>query len=80
VVRKTGSTSRLHPNRIKNLACGQSYLAQDASVVGVNCQMIPDSVFAKLAQHQLRPTPAPHAREGEGLGLYEKFISLRGGE
>jgi type IV secretory pathway TraG/TraD family ATPase VirD4 len=63
---------RLHPNRIKSLACGQGYLAQDASYVGVNLQPLPDAFFAQYAE--ARPGPPKTARV-EGLRLHERFVN-----
>ena len=63
---------RCHPNRIKSLACGQAYVAQDAYFVGVNLRPIPDSVFAGLKG--LKP-PAPRADSTEGLGLHDLFVN-----
>jgi hypothetical protein len=62
---------RLHPNRVKSLACGQAYLAQDSSYVGVNLQPLPDALLARYSG--IRPTP-PKAARLEGLRLHERFV------
>lgn len=69
---------RLHPNRIKNLACGQGYLVQDATVAGINFATIPDAVFAKLITPKLRRQRSTTAAGQGGLGLYDLFVRGQG--
>ncbi len=63
---------KLHPNRIKNLACGQAYLAQDASYVGVNLKPLPDAL---LAPHAGARAQQPKGPSSDGLRLHELFVS-----
>jgi type IV secretory pathway TraG/TraD family ATPase VirD4 len=56
---------RCHPDQIKNLECGQAYLAQDAIFTGVNLEPLPPLPAAVLP-----PRPRPLA---EGLGLHLLF-------
>ena len=63
---------RCHPNRIKQLKCGQAYLGQDATFCGVNLATLPPALVDRYKH--LRP-PAPKARPAvEGIRLHEHFL------